>query len=272
MKRITVAVILSILLFANVEFALASQNNTTVNTTDAFLTNLLDTSKYCNIPSRNGKVHKDVIINSSDNKAILTIPSGTVPSSSAGNTLLKLELDAIELGTVAAFNPQPDGAKFAPPVHLSITYDPSKIPSGASESGLLIKMFEDKRWVPIETTIDTSKHSASAEITHLTVFAVIADKSAVDTTPASTTSTTSTASTSSTTTPASTAQKAKETPPEPKKPEVELKPAVWGDDASSESLSDEEEEVEETPGFEAIMAISAIAVSFLLIKIRKRSR
>ena len=59
----------------------------------------------------------------------------------------------------------------------------------------------------------------------------------------------------------------KDPPAEPPPKEHVNEPAIWGD----EPISEEEEEVEEEPGFEVIMAIPAIVISILFIKRRKKS-
>ena len=254
--------VLSILLFFYAQIVVTglilrgSDNNTT---SDDILDEIF--SKY-NIPYHTGRVDRDVLLNSSDEKAILTIPCGTIASNPEGRPLLWVELFSLDVGTVAAYDLEPDGATFSPAARLSITYDTSNIPEGGDESCLLIKMYENGKWMPLKTSIDPSTHTASSDIFQITTFAVFFEKSSFSNVVESAQSEES----------ESEKEEPKEPPPnkdppaEPPPKEHVNEPAIWGDEPVSE-----EEEVEEEPGFEVVMAIPAMVISILFINRRKKS-
>ena len=257
-SRLVVVIVLSILFFAYVEttagFLAGGWDNNTSSREDRIEEIF---AKY-NIPFHKGKVYDDVVITSSDEKVVLKIQGGTMASDLIGNPLRLVKFYPVEIGALAAYDVQPDGASFAPPAHLSITYDPSKIQEGASEADLLVKMYEDGNWIPLETTIDTSTHTASSELFHFTVFGVFVDKSKV------------VKSTVVTPTPEESAPEEPSNEPPPKKntpPEPVFESAVWSGEPVEGA---EEEEVEEEPGFEVAVALSAIAVSTLFTKKREK--
>lgn len=261
-NRLIVVVILSILFFGYVEGAAGFIAGGWDNNTSSREDRIEEIFAKYNIPFHKGKVYSDVVINSSDEKVVLKIQSGTMALDLIGNPLRLVEFYPVEIGALAAYDVQPDGASFAPPAHLSITYDPSKIQEGASEADLLVKMYEDGNWIPLETTIDTSTHTATSELFHFTVFGVFVDKSKV------VKSTVVTPTSEESTTEESVPKEPSNEPPPKENPPQEpvFESAVWGDEPEGE----EEEEVEEEPGFEMAVALSAIAVSTLFTTKRRK--
>lgn len=71
---------------------------------------------------------------------------------------------------------QPDGAVFAPPIMLTLSYGPEDIPSGADEIDLVLAFYDDAtmKWVECPTLIDTEKSTLTCPVSHFTNFAVLA--------------------------------------------------------------------------------------------------
>jgi hypothetical protein len=78
-------------------------------------------------------------------------------------------------GTVAAYDLRQNGVKFEPSVDFCINYDHAKIPEGATESDLVIKILENGTWTLIETTVNMTTHTATTKLSHFTVFALFAE-------------------------------------------------------------------------------------------------
>lgn len=119
--------------------------------------------------------------------AMLTIPAGTVVRDAEGKPLSRITsatITAGSVGAIAAYDFGPSGTSFSPPIDLVIAYDPTTIPQGFSESGLVIRMWDGTEWVDLDTTIDTVAHTATAKVSHFTIFALFAIPGAVTPSPA----------------------------------------------------------------------------------------
>jgi parallel beta-helix repeat protein len=113
--------------------------------------------------------------------ATLTIPEGTIIIKDAqGNPLstsiimLSTATTAGRVGAILTFEFGPSGITFEPPIDLVIAYDPADLPEGVSESELVIRMWDGTTWIDLETSIDTAAHTATAKVSHFTVFALFA--------------------------------------------------------------------------------------------------
>ncbi|MDY6958803.1 MAG: hypothetical protein SVK08_06555 [Halobacteriota archaeon] len=234
----------------------ASTNNSTSGNIYSALWELEDLSEIANLPSNNGKLINNVTIMSSDEKASLEIPKGAIVRDSLGFPLYLVRINAIELGAIASYDIGPNGATFSSSGNsskLNILYDPSKIPDGANETDLFIKKYEKNEWKPVVSEINTTTHTVTTSVIRSAVYSVFAEvttsnnNTTVEAEGQSTqTQTTTTESTST-----------------PSNSNPNLKPAVWGED--TESTEDEEVE-EETPGFTAIIAFTAVLTAVFLNK------
>ena len=74
---------------------------------------------------------------------------------------------------VSAYDFGPDGATFAPAITLTITYDPETLAAGVSEEELYLAYWDGSQWVALESTIDTTANTVTAEVSHFTQFALI---------------------------------------------------------------------------------------------------
>ncbi|MDY6959909.1 MAG: hypothetical protein SVK08_12230, partial [Halobacteriota archaeon] len=128
---------------------------------------------------KNGLVLVNYTKNSSDGRAKLVIPAGTIALDKDGKPLKSVDIIPTELGgTIAAYTLEPDGATFEPPISFIITYDVEDAPEGTE---LVIKVYEGEKWVELETTIDTKEHTVTAKISHFSVFALFKDERSVHT-------------------------------------------------------------------------------------------
>ena len=77
------------------------------------------------------------------------------------------------VGTV--YNMAPDGAVFAPPLSLSVTYDEADLPQGMVENELYLAYCDDKgQWVDLTSEVDSEANRVTADVNHFTLFAIMA--------------------------------------------------------------------------------------------------
>ena len=251
-----VVVLLLAFLLINLEVTAGfkSQSSTNNSTLEEQIDKLLEMYK---IPQYNGKVSQEVTINSEDGNAELKIPKETIASDLIGNPLYSVEVYPVEIGAVASYDFQPDGATFSPAAYLSIKYDTSNIPSGSKEADLVIKTHKNGRWIPLETEINPSTHTATAEIYHFSVVAVFAGKTSVF-------GSSVVEEEIQIEEPKPVEESKPQEPPKEEKPPEEpaFEAAVWGDEVPA----GDEEEVEEEPGFGVVLAFFAITVCVLISK------
>ena len=134
----------------------------------------------------NDETTEEEIIRTEDGDAELVIPAGTRVYDSSGNVVDEVTLKVLDknfegmsnapvVGMVV-YNGLPDGARFDPPITMTIDYEPYDIPPGVAEESLRIAWF-DKRagiWKSIPTQVDTVNHRLTAQIRHFTLVAVAA--------------------------------------------------------------------------------------------------
>ncbi|RZN37168.1 MAG: hypothetical protein EFT35_06655 [Methanophagales archaeon ANME-1-THS] len=113
-------------------------------------------------------------------RATLTVPAGAIVKDAEGKplstpiTMLHTATIAESVGALTAYDFGPSGTTFSPPIDLVIAYDPADIPQGFRESDLVIRMWDGTTWVDLDTTIDTVTHTATAKVSHFTLFALFA--------------------------------------------------------------------------------------------------
>jgi hypothetical protein len=163
----------------------------------------------------NGKFLETVTVQSADGKVTLTIPKDTIGKNKDGTPLTSISIDPMTppppppggniIGLVYDF--QPDGATFAPPIHVTFTYNPADIPAGVDVDDLVLAFYDVSTgtWIQLENiVIDPVTHTISGDISHFTPFAVVnfAVVAPTTTSPTTTPALTSTTVPTSTTTPA----------------------------------------------------------------------
>jgi hypothetical protein len=140
-------------------------------------------------------VQQDIVYSVLGGQAVLTIAKGTTALTATGGPLQSIteeevcfDLPPAPAGAYimgCAYDYQPDGATFSPPITLTITYDPGLLPAGFDESKLVIAFYDTatSMWVVYPSVVDTVNHTITAQISHFTQFAVYAAALAVTPTP-----------------------------------------------------------------------------------------
>jgi len=134
--------------------------------------------------SYDGTVYQSVEMASPDGILAVEIPKGTVIKAKHGRRLQSLNIavnnnpppipdDKQIIGLTYEF--RPTGATFDPPVKLSLKYDPATIPQSLYEEDLVLAFYDEEisEWIELESTVDTKTHTVSANISHLSSFAIL---------------------------------------------------------------------------------------------------
>ncbi len=125
---------------------------------------------------------------SRDGNVGLTIPYGTVIRDGDGRRInsrhvtVKADDDPppmLEDTSIIglAYNFEPSGATFDPPITLTFAYDDGDIPDGVDEDSLVVAFYDiaNKEWVSLACVVNTTKNIISAVVEHFTTFAVIGE-------------------------------------------------------------------------------------------------
>jgi hypothetical protein len=144
--------------------------------------NILGGSSTGTIDS-SGVFQGDVDASSPDGKIAIHIASGTTALGKDVNPLTGLDITTVSSyptppdgrTVIAAFDFQPNGATFDPAIQITITYDPSTLPSGTQPSDLVIAFFNTAtgHWEYVSGLVDPVAHTITYSISHFTVFAVM---------------------------------------------------------------------------------------------------
>ncbi|MBI4303762.1 MAG: copper oxidase [Chloroflexi bacterium] len=73
---------------------------------------------------------------------------------------------------VRAFQLQPAGVIFNPPVSLNMTYVPQELPSGADQASLRILFWDGTQWQSLASQVDTGTHVVTAQAATSGIFAL----------------------------------------------------------------------------------------------------
>jgi len=134
---------------------------------------------------------------SNDGRVEVTVPSGTVVRNSSGSAIPRYRVsvndypnppsppaDSNIIGL--AYDFQPAGATFSPPITLTFVYDPSSLPKDTSKSNLTLAFFNTAtgEWVLLESIVNSESGTITALVSHFTVFAVLAVQSVTEPVPA----------------------------------------------------------------------------------------
>ncbi len=132
-----------------------------------------------------GRLTESVTAESDDGEVELFMAKNTISLNEKGQPMRRIIMRAMEEPPESpadskiiglAYDFTPDGVTFDTPATLTFTYEPSLIPEGVVEENLVIAMWDEEagEWVNLVSTVDPSTHTITAQISHFTVFTVLA--------------------------------------------------------------------------------------------------
>jgi len=139
----------------------------------------------------NGAVKNSVTLVSEDGSFTFDIPAGTTLQYSTGSKLTNISVSGVTSkpspppggAIVFAYNFEPDGATFNPPLTLTIRYDPASLPAGTNEKELYVAWWDGSRWQAIGGVVYAVSKTVSVQVSHFTQYALLS-KNVTPATPA----------------------------------------------------------------------------------------
>ena len=140
---------------------------------------------FGDIIRESGEIWDNIVVLSLDSKLTLDIPIGTFAKNRADAALYSIQVKTLgeppevpdNMEAVGAvYELLPDGAKFDPPIPLTIEYDISEIPEGMSESNLHIAKWieSSQEWMELESTVDPATQTVTTKIDGFSIHTVMA--------------------------------------------------------------------------------------------------
>jgi hypothetical protein len=135
-----------------------------------------------------GVFKQETSARSGDSTCSLVIPGGTAAKTAGGGVLSYISIVTISVdqGTFApsagtsligsAYNLGPEGTTFMPPITISMLYDVTQLPVGATESQLAIVFWDaiGLKWIPLAgVVVDPVTHSVSAPVSHFSLYSLL---------------------------------------------------------------------------------------------------
>jgi hypothetical protein len=122
---------------------------------------------------------------SEDDVLSITLPEETTALDEDGEPIASIQLDVAEIpdpeqsGIIGLpYEVEPSGATFDPPITITWCYDETELPPEVAEEELMITYLgDDDEWIEIPSDIDYEEDEITAEISHLTIFALRAPTS-----------------------------------------------------------------------------------------------
>ncbi|MDD5434525.1 MAG: hypothetical protein PH343_03760 [Nitrospira sp.] len=110
---------------------------------------------------------------SNDSKTKVVIPSGALNKTTDISVAIASAVPAGSIGNTYDF--KPEGTIFNQPVNISIVYDPASLPSGVDESTLRLAALVNNAWeVGAGSTVDVNTKKVSGDVTHFSIYGIIA--------------------------------------------------------------------------------------------------
>jgi hypothetical protein len=142
------------------------------------------TTDVVGMVATSGRFTSTVTATSADELCTLTIPEDTVGLDKNLKPLTQINI--VQMITLPAppaestvigltYNIGPDGATFDPPIIITFSYDPTKIPAGVDEQSLVIAFYEKAtgQWITLsDILVDAVTHTISGKTSHFTTFTV----------------------------------------------------------------------------------------------------
>ncbi|MFC1993435.1 hypothetical protein ACFLV3_06515 [Chloroflexota bacterium] len=134
------------------------------------------------IITEDGEFTSQVMITSTDGEVEIDIDEGTIGLTAEGDPINQITVwtredapltppDSHILGV--AYDLGPDGATFAPPITMTFTYDPAKLPAGVAEEDLTVAFWDGSEWIELLGTVDPASNTITVEISHFTLFTIL---------------------------------------------------------------------------------------------------
>ncbi len=132
-----------------------------------------------------GKIIIPTTAYSDDGLVWMDLPAGTTATSADGHRLNSISIKQMKdppdpprdtqiIGLVYEF--QPENAKFSPPVTLSLSYDPAKLPEGVDAEKMVVAVWDKTtgKWTERKCKVDTIKNIITLEIDGFSSYAILA--------------------------------------------------------------------------------------------------
>ncbi len=143
------------------------------------------TTDVSGIVTTAGRFTSTVSITSEDSRTTLTIPEGTVGLTQALEPLNQISIVEMteppappaEANFISlAYDFGPEGATFDPPITVTFSYDPTKIPAGVNEEDLVLAFYNKAtgQWETLsDIVVDPVTHTISGKTSHFTLFVIL---------------------------------------------------------------------------------------------------
>ena len=156
----------------------------------------VDRTGSCTIDG-DGIVGEDFEVTSRDGCVAIRLSQGTEALDASGYRLLYIDVNPVEPlpeppeghYVLAAFEFKPDGAAFSPAMGATLCFDPADIPEGMSPDNIVIAVLDADtgEWSFIGGTVDTDNNTITFDISHFSVYGVLAAPAMPTATPSATT-------------------------------------------------------------------------------------
>jgi Tol biopolymer transport system component len=133
-----------------------------------------------------GVVNNTVKLKTADEEATINIARNTRMIDSAGKPLelisaarlaLPVHAPAFPKTVIMAYELGPEGAKFDPPLTLTLKYDPRTLPEGVKGNDVTLGYWNGTQWETIVSTADSTAGIVTSEISHFSQYALLAEVS-----------------------------------------------------------------------------------------------
>ncbi|MBI4303658.1 MAG: hypothetical protein HY665_04915 [Chloroflexi bacterium] len=133
-----------------------------------------------------GKTTATTRLSTDDGKVAINIATGTQMTTQTGQPVSSLTAAPLAAppappptgSLILAYEFGPTGAKFNPPISISLTFNPATLPAGTQVDRLFIAWWDASagKWEKLASTVDPATNTITAQVSHFTEFAVIAEK------------------------------------------------------------------------------------------------
>jgi hypothetical protein len=145
-----------------------------------------------------GVVTEPMTLALENGKVSVQIDKGTVLKQADGQILKGISANplpyvpAAPLGGIftPAYEFTPSGARFDPPLTVTLKYDPALLPQGMTEKDLRVGYYNGANWEVLDSTVDTTAKTVTTRISHFSVYALTGNAAQATAPTAATTVTT----------------------------------------------------------------------------------